>query len=145
MREGNTASVTINTPPTAQGNTPIRLNKSHGLSIVVLSFNISTLASAGILTADSFGVILFKNKNTTNVTPVTTLEHAKKMPAATFVEEAVLPETRDVMGGNMPERPWPAMIAWVYRGPKRPERPNEEYWMRAVAVDPRETEKRVKM
>src|SRR5271169_3370750 len=105
VSEGNTAKVTRNTQPTAHGNTPIRLNKSHGLSIVVLSFNISTLASAGILTALSLGVILFKNKNTTSVTIVTTDDAAKMYPAAIFVVAAAFPETRDATGGKIPERP----------------------------------------
>ena len=111
VSEGNTANVTKKTPPTAHGNMPIRLNKSHGLSIVVLSFNISTLASAGIRTALSLGVILFKNKNTINVTPVTSDDAIKKNPAAIFGADAAFPEIRETSGGNMPERPWPVMRA----------------------------------
>lgn len=111
VREGNTASVTRNTPAIAHGNTPIRFNKSSGFSIVVLSLSISTVASAGIRTADSFGVIRFKNKKTTRVIPVNKAEQAKKMPAAAVVEDAVVSEIMDVMGGNMPDNPCPVINA----------------------------------
>ena len=113
VREGKTARVTRKTPAMAQGKIPIRFNISRGLSIVVRSFNISTLASAGILTADSFGVILFKYKNTINVKPVKPAEQAKKIPAAIFASLALVSEMIDAMGGKMPERPWPVIRAWV--------------------------------
>ena len=111
MREGNTARVTRNTAATDHGNTPIRSNKFNGASIVVRSFSISTLASAGILTADSFGVILFKNRNTNKVIPVNKAEQAKNIPAAMFVDDEVVPEMMEVIGGKIPERPCPVIIA----------------------------------
>jgi len=111
VREGNTARVTRNTPATAHGNTPIRCNKSNGLSIVVRSLSISTLASAGILTADSLGVILFRNKNITNVIAVNKAEQAKKIPAAMVEDEAVTPEIIEAMGGKIPDRPCPVIKA----------------------------------
>src|SRR5579859_5927085 len=81
VRDGKTASVTVNIPPTAHGNIPILFNISIGLSIVVRSLSISTLASAGMRTADSLGVILFKYRNTPSVIPVHAPEQAKKIPA----------------------------------------------------------------
>src|SRR5947207_15769571 len=100
VREGNTASVTRNTHATAHGNIPIRFNKSNGLSIVVRSLSISTVASAGIRTADSFGVIRFKNKNMARVIPVNRAELAKKIPAAIIGEEAVDTEIMEVKEGK---------------------------------------------
>lgn len=111
VREGNTASVTRNTPATAHGNTPIRFNKSNGLSIVVLSLSISTLASAGIRTADSFGVIRFRNKKTMRVIPVNKAEQEKNIPEAIVVEEAVVPEIMEVIGGKIPDNPCPVINA----------------------------------
>jgi hypothetical protein len=145
VREGNTANVIKKTPPIAQGNEPIRFNISRGLSIVVRSLSISTVASAGILTSDSFGVIRFRNRNTINVIPVRAAEQAKNIPAAMLVEEELVPEMMEAMGGNMPDSPCPVISACVYIGPKRPARPKDAYCMRAVAVDPRMTEKIVKM
>ncbi len=70
VRAGNTANEIVKTRPTIHGNTPILIKSSLGSSIVVLSFNISTVASAGILTAGSFGVMVFKKKKTMRVIPV---------------------------------------------------------------------------
>jgi hypothetical protein len=136
--------VTRNVPAMANGNTPILESISKGLSIVVASFNISTLASAETLTALSLGVILFKNINTTKAIPVNTPEHAKNTPEAICVEGAAVTESIDAIGGNIPDKPWPVMIAWVYSGPYRPARPNAAYWIRAVADEPMMTEKIVK-
>src|SRR5271156_2643665 len=88
VRDGKAARVTRKTPPIAQGKIPILFNISRGLSIVVRSLSISTLASAGIRTALSFGVILFKNKKMTSVIPVSAAEHAKKIPLEIAVEDA---------------------------------------------------------
>lgn len=117
VSEGNTARVTRKTPPTDQGKAPIRLSISMGESIVVLSLSISTLASAGILTADSFGVIRFSSRNTTRVMPVRAAEHAKNNPAAMLEEDELVTEIIDAIGGKMPEKPWPVIRAWVYNGP----------------------------
>lgn len=113
MREGNTANVTRKTPPIAHGKDPIRFSISRGRSIVVRSLSNSTLASAGILTSDSFGVIRFKNRKMTNVMPVNAAEQAKNMPAAIFVEDELVPDIIEAMGGNMPDNPCPVMSAWV--------------------------------
>jgi len=113
VRDGNTARVTIKTPATAQGKGPMRRNKSIGLSMVVRSFNNSTVASAGIPAADSLGVILARNRNIIRVIPVNKPEQAKNMPAAISGEDAVAAVTSEVMGGAIPERPWPVMMAWV--------------------------------
>jgi hypothetical protein len=145
VREGKTANVTRNTPPIAQGNMPILFNISRGFSIVVRSLSISTLASAGILTADSFGVILLRYRNTTSVAPVNPAEQAKKIAAAILVLDALVSEIIDATGGKIPLSPWPVISAWVYRGPNRPARPKEAYWVRAVAEEPIRTEKSVKM
>jgi hypothetical protein len=58
-------------------------------------------------------VILLRNRNTTKVIPVTTPEHAKKIPAAMELEDALDPEIKDATGGKTPERPCPVMIACV--------------------------------
>jgi hypothetical protein len=113
VREGNTANVTRNTPPIAHGNEPILFSISRGRSIVVRSLSSSTLASAGILTSDSFGVIRFKNKNTTNVMPVSAAEHAKNIPAAMLVEEELVPDIIEATGGKIPDSPCPVMSACV--------------------------------
>ena len=117
VSDGNIARVTRKTPATDQGKTPIRFSISMGESIVVLSLSISTLASAGILTADSFGVIRFSNRNTPRVMPVRPAEHAKNKPAAMFEEDELVTEMIDAIGGKMPEKPWPVIRAWVYNGP----------------------------
>src|SRR5579862_6345416 len=114
VRDGNTASVTRNTPPTDHGNTPIRLSIPHVESMVVRSFSISTLASAGILTADSFGVIRFRNRNIRSVSPVSAAEQKKKIPAAILVDEEPPMVMMEAMGGKTPENPWPVMMACVY-------------------------------
>ena len=113
VRDGNTARVTTKIPATAQGKGPMRRNKSMGLSIVVRSFNNSTLASAGIRATDSLGVILVRKRKITRVIPVNTPEQEKNMPTAISLEEAVATVTREVIGGAIPERPWPVMMAWV--------------------------------
>jgi len=105
VREGNTARVTRNIPAIDQGKMPILFNMSRGLSIVVRSLSISTLASAGIRTALSFGVILFKNKKMTRVIPVSAAEHAKKIPLEIALEDAEDTERIDTIGGAIPERP----------------------------------------
>jgi len=81
--------------------------------MVVRSFNNSTVASAGIRTADSLGVILVRNRKIMRVIPVNKPEQAKNMPAAISGEEAVVAATSEVMGGAIPERPWPVIMAWV--------------------------------
>jgi hypothetical protein len=58
-------------------------------------------------------VILLRNRNTIKVIPVTPPEHAKKMPAAIELEEALDPDINDATGGKTPERPCPVMIACV--------------------------------
>ena len=113
VREGKTARVTRKTPPTDHGNTPIRFNMSRGLSIVVRSLSISTVASAGIRTADSFGVIRLRYRNTTRVIAVRTPEQAKNIPAAMELEDAVVTDMIDAIGGAIPERPCPVIIACV--------------------------------
>ena len=111
MRGGNTARVTRNTPPTDQGNTPILMTISQLESMVVRSLSISTVASAGILTADSFGVILFKKRKITRVIAVKAAEQAKNNPAAIFEDDEPPIVIIEAMGGNIPEKPWPVMIA----------------------------------
>ena len=111
VREGNTARVTRNTVATAHGKTPIRFSSSSGRSIVVRSSSISTLASAGILTADSFGVILFRKRNTIKVRPVSAAEQAKKIPAAMVVDGDVVTEMMEAIGGNSPDKPCPVIKA----------------------------------
>jgi hypothetical protein len=86
---------------------------SRGLSIVVRSLSISTVASAGIRTADSFGVILLRNRNIMRVIPVSAPEQAKNIPAAMELDDALVPEMIDAIGGKIPERPCPVIMACV--------------------------------
>lgn len=111
VREGNTARVTMKTPPIAHGNISILFSSSRGLLIVVLSLSISTLASAGIRTAGSLGVILFKNRNIIKVIAVNAAEQAKNMAVAIVVDEAELSETIETTGGNIPDNPCPVIKA----------------------------------